>query len=111
MDRLVIAALHDRCEKSSQFEDGVTFWYARDIQGLLAYAKWENFESVIARAMTSCETSGQPVKNHFLDVRKMVAIGSESTREIKDFKLTRYACYLIAIKKAIEGLRRLLLGL
>lgn len=96
MDRLVIAELHDRFEKSSQSEDGVIFWYARDIQVLLEYTRWETFETAIDRAIASCKTSGQPPENHFREVPKMVMIGSGSTREIRELKLTRYACYLIA---------------
>lgn len=64
--------------------------------GLLGYEKWENFEKVIEKAKTACVKSRQAVIDHFLDVRKMVSIGSRTKREVDDVKLTRYACYLIA---------------
>lgn len=76
-------------------EDGVEFWYARDIMKPLGYARWENFEVAIKRAMASCETGKTPVEAHFREVTKMVKAGVAS-REIRDYKLTRYACYLIA---------------
>jgi len=77
-------------------ENGLQYWYARELQQLLEYAKWENFEKTILKAKNACQTSGFPVENHFPDVRKMVTIGSDTKREIKDIKLSRYACYLIA---------------
>lgn len=77
-------------------QNGNEYWYARDLWELLGYARWSNFLPAIERAKDSCRTSGFVVEDHFLGVRKMVDLGSGSQREIDDYKLTRYACYLIA---------------
>lgn len=76
-------------------DGGVEFWYARDIMRPLGYARWENFEAAIKRAMVSCESAETPVESHFREVTKIVEAGVAS-KEVKDYKLTRYACYLIA---------------
>ncbi len=77
-------------------EEGVEFWLARDLQHLLGYSKWDNFQNVISKAKTACNLSGQDIQDHFADVGKMVDIGSKAQKEIDDIMLTRYACYLIA---------------
>ena len=78
-------------------EAGVEFWLARDVQHLLGYAEWRNFSSsVVSKAKTACDISGHRVSDHFVDVNKMVDLGSGSQREVDDIMLTRYACYLIA---------------
>ena len=83
-------------EESKQTdENGLEFWYARDLSGILEYSKWENFSKVIKRAMLACKNSGFSIDDHFPEVRKMVEIGSDATRKLIDYKLTRYACYLI----------------
>lgn len=76
-------------------EDGVEYWYARDIMKPLGYARWENFETAVKRAMISCQTNETPVQSHFRGVTKMVKAGV-AEKEVSDYKLTRYACYLIA---------------
>ena len=74
----------------------IEFWYARELMPLLGYERWENFYNAIQRAMESCKTSNIVVSDHFREVTKMVTLGSGSQRRIKDYMLTRYACYLIA---------------
>lgn len=76
-------------------EFGNDFWYARELMVTLEYKKWDKFCNVINQAITACETSKNNVSDHFLQVGKMVDIGSKTTREISDYKLSRYACYLI----------------
>ena len=86
----------------SQFEsaaselEGVECWSARELQDLLGYSKWENFEKVIHRAKDSCKNAGEEIDYHFPDVRKMITLGKGAEKEIDDILLTRYACYLIA---------------
>ncbi len=96
MDRELIQSLTKDFESYATEIDGVECWFARDLQMPLGYDKWENFYKVIQKAKIACENAGNIVDDHFLDVRKMVAIGSQATREIDDIVLTRYACYLIA---------------
>jgi len=77
-------------------EQSVEFWFARDLQKLLGYDEWRNFNLVIDKAKKSCETSGFKVRDHFVDANKKAAIGLNKGRSIDDIMLTRYACYLIA---------------
>lgn len=78
-------------------ESGVEYWLARDIQHLLGYTEWRNFcNTAISKAKAACDLSGLATADHFVDVNKMVQLGSGSQREVDDLMLTRYACYLIA---------------
>ena len=77
-------------------ENGVEFWYARELMTVLKYSKWQNFKKIIDKAKISCENSGISAIDHFTDVSKMVQIGSTATRKQQDYELSRYACYLIA---------------
>ena len=77
-------------------ENGIEYWYAIELQDVLEYTQWRRFENVINKAKISCEKSGFSVIDHFADVGKMVQIGSGAEKEVNDYKLTRYACYIIA---------------
>lgn len=97
MKKEVIVRLHASFEELVQHDEtGNEFWLARDLQELLGYARWENFAKVIEKAQVACQGSGHEPDDHFLDVTKMVDLGSGATRAIDDVALTRYACYLIA---------------
>lgn len=76
-------------------EDGTEYWNARELSEVLQYKKWENFAKVIDRAKLACNNSGFEIQDHFPEVRKMVEIGSNTTRELLDYELSRYGCYLI----------------
>ena len=76
-------------------EDGTEYWNARELSEVLQYKKWENFAKVIDRAKLACNNSGFEIQDHFPEVRKMVGIGSNTVRELIDYELSRYACYLI----------------
>jgi len=75
--------------------EGKEFWYARDLQKVLEYTQWRNFNLVINKAKIACNHSGNEVTHHFADVSNMVDLGSNAQREIEDIMLSRYACYLI----------------
>ena len=76
-------------------ENGVEFWYARELMQVLEYTKWGNFKNVINKAIETCKNSNINIFDHFADVGKIVKAGA-TTKEIEDYKLSRYACYLIA---------------
>ena len=77
-------------------EDGVEYWMARELMTVLGYSKWQRFEEVLDKAKDSCINSRQFPQDHFTDTGKMVGIGSKTSRKIEDYKLDRYACYLVA---------------
>lgn len=100
MKKEIIQSLTKNFEEHSYTtEEGIEFWFARDLQHLLGYAKWENFNKVITKAKIACEVSGNDISNHFPDIRKTIEMPKGASKEIDDFMLTRYACYLGIVNK------------
>lgn len=98
MDEKIIAKLKELFDDIIHIsEDGeMEFWYARELQPLLGYSRWENFELVIQKAIIACENAGVNVDDHFRGVTKMIRLAKNAERGVKEYILTRYACYLIA---------------
>ncbi len=92
----MIIQLNKKFEEAAYKKNGVEYWLARDLQELLDYEEWRNFLKVIEKAKVACLNSKQNISDHFVDVNKMVNLGSGSERQVEDVMLTRYACYLIA---------------
>ena len=76
-------------------DEGMEFWYARELAPVLEYTEWRNFSKVVDKAMLACQNSGFEAADHFVDVNKMIVLGKGGTRKVKDYMLSRYACYLI----------------
>jgi DNA-damage-inducible protein D len=76
-------------------EDDSEYWSARDLFKILGYTEWRNFTTAIGKAKEACQNSGQAISDHFVEVNKMVTLGSGSQRKVQDYQLSRYACYLI----------------
>lgn len=96
MKKEEIYELFDRFEQARYVLEGLECWSGRELQSILGYAKWENFEKVISKAKESCKNAGEDVGNHFPDVRKTIQMPKGAEKQIDDTLLTRYACYLIA---------------
>ena len=77
-------------------DDGNEYWYARELQKVLEYTEWRKFVGIIKKAINACKVSDYMASDHFVGADKMVSIGSKTQREVLDYKLSRYACYLIA---------------
>ena len=96
MKKEMIKKMYGSFEEVAMHSEGVECWSARDLQVLLGYSKWENFTKVIEKAKDACKNAGQKVADQFPDVRKLIIGAKGSERQIDDYYLTRYACYLIA---------------
>ncbi len=96
MEEISNEVVNNVFESIKHFDDyGNEYWYARELQKALEYKEWRNFKAVIDNAIISCKNSKFDVLEHFVEVNKMIEIGKQAKRKILEYKLSRYACYLI----------------
>ncbi len=96
MDTQIITKLHRNFESCVHKDGDLEYWLARDLQVLLGYDRWENFQNAVDKAKISCEKAKQQLSDHFCDTLNTYTSGKGATKSVKDIMLTRYACYLIA---------------
>ncbi len=96
MKKELIAELFGQFENACYEYKGIECWSARELQEVFHYSEWRNFQKVIEKAVTACESAGEKKEDHFVEFNKMVGLGSGAQREVHDIALTRYACYLVA---------------
>lgn len=98
MKNNLIKYTHELFDEIKHFDDGNTFWFARELQKVLGYVEWRQFDLVIKKAIVACKNSDKEIIDHFVEIHKMVSIGSGATRKQIDYKLSKYACYLIMME-------------
>ncbi|MDD4823610.1 MAG: DNA damage-inducible protein D [Bacteroidales bacterium] len=96
MEQNSITKLNKQFEEYAYVQDGIEYWFARELQELLGYTDWRNFLNAVNKAKESCETTREAVSDHFVDVNKTIPMPKGANKEVSDIMLTRYACYLIA---------------
>lgn len=96
MEKETISKLNKTFEEFAYQQDGIDYWLARELQEPLGYSEWRNFLNAIEKAKESCETTGEAVSDHFVDVNKTILMPKGASKDVPDIMLTRYACYLIA---------------
>lgn len=96
MKKELITELFGQFENACYDYNGIECWSARELQDVFNYSEWRNFQKVIDKAITACESAGEKMSDHFVEFNKMVELGSGAQREVEDIALTRYACYLVA---------------
>ena len=96
MKKELIKKLFEKFENACYIYEGIECWSAREMQEILGYTQWRNFQNAIDKAKTACIGAGEQVSHHFADISKMIDLPKGAQRQVDDIALTRYACYLIA---------------
>lgn len=96
MEKRTIELYRKKFDDIRHESQGIEYWYARELMKLLDYVQWRNFENAVNRAMISCENNGNLIVNHFSKINSTIEVGNGARRQVEDYMLTRYACYLIA---------------
>ena len=96
MKQELIKELFQKFESARYETEGVEYWSARYLQIIFNYSDWRNLVRVVEKAKQACKNAGEDIADHFVDITKMIELAKGAQREVEDYALTRYACYLIA---------------